>query len=89
MNDLSALSALSALSSLGLELPSPAYIVGAIVFGLLGLAAWRRGRKLGPRTTMWLGVALMVYPYAVSSTALLYVVGTALCAGVWFDQRGG
>ena len=79
---------LSALSALGLELPSPTYIVGAIVFGLLGLAAWRRGRQLGPRTTMWLGLALMVYPYAVSSTWLLYAVGTALCAGVWFDQRG-
>ena len=79
---------LATLQSLGLELPSPAYIVGAIVFGLLGLAAWRRGRKVGPRTTMYLGFALMVYPYVVSSTALLYAVGTALCAGVWLDQRG-
>ena len=79
---------LSALSSLGLELPSPAYLVGAIVFGLLGLAAWRRGRKTGPRTTTWLGLALMVYPYGVSSTWLLYAVGLALCAGDWFDQRG-
>ena len=79
---------LATLQSLGLELPSPAYIVGAIVFGLLGLAAWRRGRKVGPRTTKYLGFALMVYPYAVSSTALLYAVGTALCAGVWLDQRG-
>jgi hypothetical protein len=78
---------LASLQSLGLELPSPAYIVGAIVFGLLGLAAWRRGRRVGPRTTMWLGLALMVYPYAVSSTLMLYVVGLALCAGVWFDQR--
>lgn len=79
---------LSALSSLGLALPSPAYLIGAIVFGLLGWAAWRRGRKTGPRTTTWLGLALMVYPYAVSSTGLLYAVGLALCAGVWFDQRG-
>lgn len=79
---------LSALSSLGLALPSPAHLIGAIVFGLLGWAAWRRGRKTGPRTTTWLGLALMVYPYAVSSTWLLYAVGLALCAGVWFDQRG-
>jgi len=78
---------LSALSSLGLTLPSPAYLIGAIVFGLLGWAAWRRGRKTGPRTTTWLGLALMVYPYAVSSTGLLYAIGLALCAGVWFDQR--
>ena len=36
---------LAALRTLGLELPSPAYIFGAIVFGLIGLAAFRYGRK--------------------------------------------
>jgi hypothetical protein len=80
---------LAALQSLGLELPSPAYIVGAVVFGLVGLFAWRRGRKLKRPWSLWLGVALMLYPYAISSTWLLYVVGVALCAGVAFDLRRG
>lgn len=80
--------ALSLLQALGLELPSPAYIFGAIVFGLIGLAAYRRGRKTGRRKTLWLGVALMVYPYAISLTWLLYVVGAALCAGIYAEQRG-
>jgi hypothetical protein len=78
---------LAALQSLGLELPSPLYLIGAILFGVFGLAAFRRGRKTERRTTLWLGVALMVYPYAVSRTWLLYVVGAALCAGVLLDQR--
>lgn len=78
---------LAALQSLGLEMPSPLYLIGAILFGVFGLAAFRRGRQTGRRTTMWLGVALMVYPYAVSRTWLLYVVGAALCAGVLLDQR--
>jgi len=77
---------LAALQSLGLEWPSPAYLVGAIVFGVVGLVALRRGRKLKRPRTRWLGVALMLYPYAISSTWLLYVVGLALCAGVVFDQ---
>jgi hypothetical protein len=77
---------LAALQSLGLELPSPAYLVGAVVFGLVGLFAWRRGRKLKRPLTLWLGVALMLYPYAISSTWLLYAVGVALCAGVLLDQ---
>jgi phosphate/sulfate permease len=77
---------LSALKSLGLELPSPAYIFGAIVFGLVGLVAFRRGRKSGRRATLWIGVALMLYPYAVSPTWLLYAVGIALCAGLWLDR---
>jgi hypothetical protein len=78
---------LSALQSLGLELPGPGYIVGAIVFGLIGLVAFRRGRKNGHRATLWLGVALMIYPYAVSGTLPLYVVGGALCAALWVDGR--
>ncbi|OGA98166.1 MAG: hypothetical protein A3E25_11735 [Burkholderiales bacterium RIFCSPHIGHO2_12_FULL_69_20] len=78
---------LAALQSLGLELPSPLYLIGAILFGVFGLAAFRRGRQTERRTTTWLGVALMVYPYAVSRTWLLYVVGAALCAGVLLDQR--
>ena len=77
---------LSALKSLGLELPSPAYIFGAVVFGLIGLAAFRHGRKRGRRRTLWLGVALMVYPYAISRTWLLYIVGLALCGALFLDR---
>ena len=78
----------SALQMLGLVLPSPAYIFGAIVFGLIGWVAFRHGRKVGRAPTRWLGVALMLYPYAVSRTWLLYGVGLALCLGIYLDLRG-
>ena len=68
---------LTTLRSLGLTLPSPAYIVGAVVFGLLGFAAYRHGKKAERPRTKWLGVALMLYPYAFSDTWLLYVVSGA------------
>jgi hypothetical protein len=77
---------LAALQTLGLELPSPVYLFGAIVFGLVGMVAFRRGRKTGRKRTLWLGVALMLYPYAISATWLLYAVGAALCAGVYLDR---
>jgi hypothetical protein len=77
---------LATLQSLGLELPSPVYLFGAIVFGLIGMVAFRRGRKTGRKRTLWLGVALMLYPYAISATWLLYAVGAALCAGVYLDR---
>ncbi len=67
------------LESLGLVLPSPAYIVGAILFGIFGYMAYRRGRKTSTPSLTWTGVALMVYPYAVEQTWLLWVVGVALC----------
>ena len=78
--------ALDALRALGLELPSPAYIFGAIVFGLIGLAAFRYGRKRQRGATLWLGVSLMLYPYVVSRTWMLYAVGIALCAGIYVDH---
>lgn len=58
----------SQLQSMGLSLPSPAYIFGAILFSLLG-------------------VALMFYPYVVTNTVMLYVVGIALCAAAAWDDR--
>lgn len=78
---------LSALQALGLELPSPAYLVGALVFGLIGWAAFRFGRRRERPRTRWLGLALMLYPYAVSRTWLLYAVGALLCAGIWLDAQ--
>ena len=77
---------LSELQALGLELPSPAYIFGALLFGLIGLLAFRHGRRSERRITLWLGVALMLYPYAVSNTWMLYGVGLALCAGIYLDK---
>ncbi|MCJ0765742.1 hypothetical protein [Variovorax terrae] len=74
---------LSALQSLGLTLPSPAYLAGALLFGLIGMAAWWRGKKTQQRRTRWLGLALMLYPYVVPQTWLLYLVGAALCVGLW------
>ena len=74
------------LQSLGFTLPSPAYIFGAIVFGIIGIAAYRYGKKTRRNATKWLGIALMLYPYAISETWLLYVVGVALCAGPYFDR---
>ena len=50
-------------------------------FGIIGFAAYRYGKKAQRNTTKWLGVALMLYPYAISQTWLLYVAGAALCAG--------
>ena len=81
MNDL------AALQSLGFELPSPAYLVGALLFGILGYAAYRFGKKLPDSTIKWLGIALMLYPYVISETWQLYAIGTALCAALVYLRR--
>jgi hypothetical protein len=70
---------LASLRALGLILPSPAYIVGAILFGIVGYVAFRRGRKASRPEFTWAGIALMVYPYAVTETWLLWLIGALLC----------
>ena len=77
---------LETLDLLGITLPSPAYIVGAIVFGIVGLAAFVHGKRAGRPRTRWLGLALMLYPYVVWQTWLLYLVGIGLTLAVWFDR---
>jgi len=75
---------LNTLSGMGLVLPTPAYIFGTILFGVIGFAAYRHGKRTSRPKVKWIGFALMLYPYALSGTAMLYLVGTALCVGIYF-----
>ena len=76
--------ALKELAALGLELPSPAYLIGASLFGIVGWIAFRRGRQTSTSPLIWTGLALMLFPYAVSQTWLLWIIGAALCGWVYF-----
>jgi hypothetical protein len=77
---------LETLGALGITLPSPAYIVGVILSGVLGLVAYYYGKRQDRPRTRWLGLALMLYPYVVWQTWLLYLVGAALCVAIWVDR---
>lgn len=78
---------LDTLQGMGLTLPSPAYLFGALLFGIFGIVAWRHGRRNERPVTQWLGLALMLYPYAVSDTALLYGFGAGLTALAWHQAQ--
>jgi hypothetical protein len=75
---------INTLQALGFTLPTPAYLVGVILFGLIGIAAYRYGKKASHNYVKWLGLALMLYPYIVPSTWLMYVVGVGLCAACYY-----
>ena len=78
---------LHGVESLGFTLPTPAYLFGAILFGLIGFAAYRYGKNTSRPHAKWIGVALMLYPYVVSETWMVYVVGAGLCLGLyWFRE---
>ena len=71
-------------SGLGFQWPSPAYLLGMLLFSLIGWGVYRYGKRMERPRTKWLGVALMLYSYAVPQTWLLYLVGVALCAAVYW-----
>jgi hypothetical protein len=72
---------------MGLVLPTPWYIAGAILFGLIGWAVYRRGRQSEQSRLVWMGLTLMLYPYAVSETWVLWAVGAALTVLAFWGGR--
>ncbi len=76
---------LDAVKNSGFVFPSAAYLFGAFMYGVFGIAAFRYGKKMTQISTMLIGIALMVFPYFVSSTWLMYLVGAVLCGALyWF-----
>ncbi|MEQ1592112.1 MAG: hypothetical protein ABL892_06950 [Thiobacillaceae bacterium] len=64
-------------------MPSPAVLFASILFGVIGLAAFRYGKQHALWQPLVIGIVLMVYPYFVSQTGLLYGIGAALCVGLY------
>ena len=77
--------AFKTLEALGLTLPGPAYLIGALVFSIIGYIGYRHGKKAGQPIAKWLGIVLMLYSYVVANTWLMYAAGAGLCAALaWF-----
>ena len=65
---------------------SLATIVIAVFFGLVGFAAFRRGKKDGDPRRLFLGIALMAYGYFVSNAWLSLGIGVILTVLLFFPQ---
>jgi hypothetical protein len=72
------------LESMGLTLPTPAYLIGVLLFSVVGIVVFWMGRQRKKARVKWIGLALMLYPYVIWGTVPIYVVGIALCiAAAW------
>lgn len=61
-------------------------IVVAVVFGMVGFAAFRYGRKNGEMRPVVLGVALMAYGYFVSNAWVSLAIGSVLTVLLFFPR---
>jgi hypothetical protein len=63
---------------------SEASLLLGVVFGAVGLAYFVYGKKQQRFVPLLCGIGLMVFPYFMSNTVLLIVVGLALSAIPYF-----
>lgn len=66
---------------------SATVLFASVLFGAIGFAAFIYGKKSYRWKPLGLGVALMVYPYFISQTWLLYAIGGALCVGLFLFRE--
>ncbi len=61
-----------------------ANIMAWLIFGIIGFCAFNYGRKERNYRALTIGIVLMVYPYFVSNTLWLYVLGTGISSLLYF-----
>jgi len=66
---------------------SAANLIGGFVFGSIGFVAFIYGKRTSLWGPMFLGLALMVYPYFVSNDVVLWVAGVVGSAALWFVRN--
>ncbi len=65
-------------ADLNFLMPSPGNLFGAILFGSIGMGAFVYGKKSGAIKPIIIGILLMIYPYFIPQTWLMYLAGSAL-----------
>lgn len=54
-------------------------IAAGFIFGVIGWSLFRHGKRNAHFFSLLIGIALMVYPYFIENTYLLWGVGVVLC----------
>jgi hypothetical protein len=62
---------------------NPSALFAGLLFGTIGLGVFMYGKKMAAWKPMVFGGALMVYPYFVPQTWLIYTIGCVLCLGLY------
>ena len=63
---------------------SGANLIGGLVFGSIGFVAFIYGKRMNLWKIMLCGLALMIFPYFIANTVIMYAIGTFGTAAVLF-----
>ena len=63
---------------------SAANLIGGLVFGSIGFIAFVYGKRMHLWKPMFLGIALMIYPYFVANDVAVIAIGAIGTAGLFF-----
>lgn len=61
-------------------------ILLAVLFGLIGFAAFRYGRKNSEPRPLFIGIALMAYGYFVTNAWISLAIGSVLTLALFFPR---
>jgi hypothetical protein len=66
---------------------SAANLIGGCIFGSIGFVAFIYGKRMNLWRPMFLGLALMIYPYFVSNDVILFAAGIVGSASLYFVRE--
>ncbi|VAW11630.1 hypothetical protein MNBD_BACTEROID05-981 [hydrothermal vent metagenome] len=62
-------------------------LVAGLLFGSIGFIAFFYGKKRSEFRPLLIGIALMVYPYFLRQTIVLWIVGAGLTVALYFFRE--
>jgi hypothetical protein len=66
---------------------SAANLIAGVIFGSIGFVAFMYGKRMNLWKPMFLGLALMVYPYFINNDVVMIIVGIVGSASLWFVRE--
>ncbi len=59
-------------------------LIGGFIFGSIGFVAFIYGKRMNLWKMMFAGLALMIFPYFIANTVIMYVIGVFGSAALVF-----
>ena len=63
---------------------STANLIGNLLFSSIGFVAFVYGKRMNLWKLMLCGLALMIYPYFIGNTAMMYAIGAVGSVALFF-----